>query len=140
MRFIFSLFFLMIIANAAKADTIEYWHVYYNQKKLKEFNSYTNYKIILKSSQINPGDSIKVYFFRDTPCYDCITNLIVDDVNDKQVVISKGKGTGNALSFSLTEIVSYKKRTGKTIFNVCYFDRMNVFQAMKPIIFTIKLE
>jgi hypothetical protein len=130
----------MSIVIVVKADTIDYWHVYYNDKKPKELTYYTNNTLIIKSSQIKQGDSIKVFFFRDTPCSDCETNLIVDDINDSRVALSKGKGTGNALSFSLAELLLYKRRTGKDTFQVCYFDKENISQAKKPVMFTIKLE
>lgn len=140
MKVVFALILLTGLGKAAKADTINYWHVYYNGKKLKELTYYTNNTIVIKSPQIRKGDSIRVFFFRDTPCSDCMTNLTVDDINDTRVTISKGKGIGNALSFSLTDILLYKNSTGKNTFQVCYFDKVNMLQAKKPIIFTVRLE
>lgn len=96
--------------------------------------------IIIKSSDIKAIDSIKVFFYHDTPCDNCETSLIVNDNKDALVIRSKGKGIGNVLRFSLAELLSYKRLTGKSEFQICYFDKLNMLQAEKPILFIIKLE
>jgi len=116
---------------SSKADTIDYWHVYYNAKKIKELTYYTDNVITIKSATIKATDSISVFFYRDTHCGDCEINLIVDDIEDAQVVKSTGMGIGNALRFPLTELVSYQQRTGKSQFQVSYFDKLNIYQAKK---------
>lgn len=140
MKAVFTLLLFTGFTIAAKADTIDYWHVYYNDKKLTELTYNADKTITIKASQIKDNDSIRVFFFREAPCSECETSLTVNDNNDARVATSKGRGTGKALSFSLADVLLYKRRTGKNTFEVCYFDRLNMYQAMKPIIFTIKLE
>ena len=125
---------------SAKADTSDYWYVYYNTQQLKMLTYYTFNVITIKSTTIKDTDSISVCFYRDTRCDNCETNLIVSDVEDAWVVKRTGKGLGNALTFSLAELVSYQKRTEKSLFQVSYFDDLSSLQARKPIIFTIELE
>ena len=140
MKYLAFVTILAFLSTSAKADTIDYWHVYYNDKKLKELTYYTKNVIIIKSSDIKAKDSIRVFFYRDTPCDDCETSLIVNDNKDAWVVRTTGKGIGNMLRFSLAELLSYKNRTGKSEFQVCYFDKLNMLQAEKPVLFTIRLE
>ena len=59
--------------NSAKADTIDYWHVYYNKIKIKEYNQYSKGEIVLKIKDIKKSDSLTIKYFRDTPCDDCLT-------------------------------------------------------------------
>lgn len=140
MKFFAFITFITCFSSSAKADTIDYWHVYHNDKKLKELTYYTKNIIVIKSSDVKAIDCIKVFFYRDTPCDDCETSLVVNDNKDAWVIRTTGKGIGNELRFSLAELLSYKRRTGKSEFQVCYFDKLNMLQAEKPIIFTIKLE
>ena len=78
-----NIFFILLtifgIAQIAKADTIDFWHVYYNQTKIREFNQYGTHEIILKLDSLKSGDSITVKYFRDTPCFDCATYLTVEN-------------------------------------------------------------
>jgi hypothetical protein len=140
MKFFAIITILICFSISAKADTIDYWHVYYNNNKLKELTYYTENIIVIKSSDIKAIDSIRVFFYRDTPCDDCETSLIVNDNKDGWVTRTTGRGIGNMLRFSLADLLSYKRRTGKSEFQVCYFDKLNILQAEKLILFIIKLE
>jgi hypothetical protein len=63
--------------NAVKADTIDYWHVYYNKTKIKEYNQYSKGEITLKIKNIKNKDTLTVRYFRDTPCSDCKTQVVL---------------------------------------------------------------
>ncbi len=128
------------LASKAKADTIDYWHIYYNNVKIREFNSYGKNEIVIKSDKIKNNDSLKVIYFRDTRCDNCQTMLTVDAQKDIQILKVMGTGISRPIIFSLKSLLLYKQQTGKSYFEVCYTDKENIFQALKPVIFSIRLE
>ena len=136
------LIFLTVLglSQMTKADTIDFWHVYYNKAKIREFNQYSTREIILKLNKIKSGDSITVRYFRDTPCSYCSTYLTVESGKHHVILTSKGKGTYNPISFSLKDLIAYRMSSGKNYFDIFYFERENKSLSNKIFIFRIKLE
>ena len=121
------LFFLILTLNyislIAKADTIDYWHVYYNNRKIKEFNqNSTDRTIILGLQKIKAKDSLAVRYFNDTPCMECDTFLEFEDSEHNVVMTSKGKGTSNPISFSLKRIIDVEKKINNGSIEIYYFE------------------
>lgn len=131
---------LLGFIEMAMADTLDYWHVYYNNVKLKEFNQNGNHDIILKLDNIQKGDSITVKYFKDTPCSDCLTYLTVEDEKHHIITTSKGKGTFNPISFALKDLISFSAASGKNYFEVYYFEGDVKRSSDKIVIFKLKLE
>jgi len=127
----------MSFACIAKADTVDYFRVYYNEKKIKDQNFYgSSAHISIKASDIKPGDSVTLKYFRDTPCWECATFVEVF-LDGEKVIIGKGRGTGNAVSFAASDLLRYKSKTGKQIFHVYYYETGRI--ATKSPIFYITL-
>jgi len=126
----------------AKCDTIDFWHVFYNKKKIGEFDDYseTRAKIVIKTSSINDNDSIRVKYFRDTPCDDCHTLLTIEDENNNRVLTSKGKGTFRAVSFAVKDLIEEKKRSGVTSFIVFYTEDQGGYSIDNKVVFRINLK
>jgi hypothetical protein len=124
------------LSQITKADTIAYWHIYYNMTKIREFNITGTHEIIIRLDRIKSSDSITVIYFRDTPCSECSTFLTVDH----KILTSKGKGTFNPISFSLTDLIEYKKSSNKNFFDIFYYEVQNRNVLYKENIFRIKLE
>ena len=81
-----------------KADTIDFYHVFYNSSILKKYNQYDlskNNTISIDLHSIKEDDSIKVMYWDDTPCFDCKCHLNVytrDSVKvDSTTIIGAGK-------------------------------------------------
>jgi hypothetical protein len=123
---------------AKPTDTIDYWYVYFNNKKIHEYNAYDKYEIVLKMDLLNLQDSITVRYGSDTPCIECFIYLEVK--SDRQTILAvKNQGEFNPLSFSLKRLIEEKKKSGKTYFDVFYYEEeMEVSE--KNLIFRIKLE
>jgi hypothetical protein len=138
MKKILSILILTIgLATGAKADTIDYWHVYYNNIKLKEFNQYAKGEIILKIKDIKRQDSLTVKYFRDTPCSDCETEVTIE--NSQKFVLAKGTGTGtfNPIKISVFDLLI--KAAGNQLF-VYYQENTTQGELIKTLLFKIKLE
>jgi hypothetical protein len=94
MKRILVIFILIIgLANIVKADTCDFWHVYYNDVKIKEFAQYSNNKeITLKIKDIKNTDSLTIMYFNDfhytIDSTDCMTEVEFEDSN--KFVILKG--------------------------------------------------
>jgi hypothetical protein len=67
MKRILVVFILTIgLTNFVKPDTVDFWHVYYNGVKIKEFHQYSKDKeIILKIKDIKENDLLTIVYFND---------------------------------------------------------------------------
>lgn len=127
------------ISHICKADSIDYWHVYYNKTKLKEFNQFNaGQTLVLKTGNIKNDDSIIVQYFRDTPCFDCLTTLSAEDGKHYSVTTNHGKGTLNPVAISLADIHKYKQENGNDYFEIYYHEENG--RTHKKLLFRIKLE
>ncbi|KOY86862.1 hypothetical protein AD998_12560 [bacterium 336/3] len=141
MKALFLTLFLsaQIIANAKSfsADTLSFWHVFYNKIKVKEYNGHNMHEILVfKTTNIKKEDSITVAYFRDTPCHDCPTKLIVEDEKHYIVTIGSDKGTFTPISVSATKLLIYKKKYNTNYFDVYFYEE----NRRKLFLFRIKLE
>jgi hypothetical protein len=120
-------------------DTIDYWHVYYNNTMIGDFTQLSSSrKVNLNEKNIKPGDSIIVKYFRDTPCFDCSTLLVVGDESKRSVLTKCGKGTLTPLSVHLAELLEFKKRNkNNSFFEIFYFEEG---RAEKMLLLIVKIE
>lgn len=121
------------------ADTIDFWHVYYNGVKIHEFNVLSKGKVVLKSSKIKSSDSLMVKYFNDTPCRSCETYLSFENTNTKALVSIKGLGTFNPVKISLLELLQHFKTEGLKTCNVYYVEKQKG-KEIRRFIFPLMLE
>lgn len=132
---------MLFIAGVCKADTIDYWHVYYNQTKIREYNQFGNAQtIVLKLAEIRSGDSITVKYFRDTPCTDCSISLSVEDGKHRSAVTKQAKGTFTPTTFTVDDLLRFREKSGQGTFEVLYQDERIELRNQKLLLFGIKLE
>ncbi len=139
-KFVLFLFVTLGLLNITKADTIDFWHVYYNKTKIKEYNQYSKVEIILKIKDIQKTDSLTIRYFRDTPCSDCETQVAIE--NGKHFVITKsiGKGTFNPIKISVFDLLQYHLKYNKDVYEVFYHEGQIISRTQRALIFKIKLE
>jgi len=64
------IFILALATNVAKADMADFWHVYYNGVKIKEFSEVQNNReITLKIKDIKKTDSLTIMYYNDFHLY-----------------------------------------------------------------------
>lgn len=128
------------LTSFAKADTIDFWHVYYNNVKIQEYNQYSKGEIVLKIKDIKKTDSLAVKYFRDTPCEDCETQAEIE--NGKHFVITKGKGVGtfNPIKISVYDLLQYHLKADKEVYEVFYHEGQITSRTQRVLIFRIKFE
>ena len=77
MKRILSIFIILTIGitNIVKADTIDFWHVYYNDVIIKGF------EVTLKTKDIKETDSLTIIYFSDTYYGDCDAKMEIENSN-----------------------------------------------------------
>ncbi len=134
MKLILTFFAFTAICFMAKADTIDFWHVYYNNAKILSYN------ILLKTINIHKTDSITVKYFRDTPCEDCKTSIFVEDKNHNIVVQRCGKGTSNPITIYIYDILADHLKTHNRTYWMMYAEDGRNSMLSPQSIFKITLE
>lgn len=122
-------------------DTIDYYHVYYNNKKIKEYNQHDLNKensISFQTNSIKKSDKLTVKYFNDTPCRDCKFFIQVKSQTDDKIISENSNiGQFEPLTINLNDLVKFQKFNQENIFGVYYYekDKSNIRQLFK-----IKLE
>jgi hypothetical protein len=122
-RVIIPLVILLCFCKISMADTISYWHVYYNKAILGQFSETSKDPIIkLKLSDIKHTDSLTTHYFKDTPCENCQVNLLIQD--DKINIFKQVKnfGTFSPLIISLYELSMFLNKNKSKYFEFYYFE------------------
>lgn len=115
--------FLFAFSFSGYCDTIDYWHVYYNDNVIARFNANSNDLLIsLNIADIKPADMISVLHRDDTPCMDCECTLFVRDERNIKLKITEGK-YGSRLSFLLTELLEIGKKSNSKRYDFYYWEQ-----------------
>ena len=101
---ILSLF--MGFQHAAKADTTDYWHIYFNDDRIKMCDATHPAELLFNAAKIQATDSITVKPSTDTPCYTCKTMLFVENTEGSLLATAIGQGTFNPITFSLKNVAN----------------------------------
>jgi hypothetical protein len=92
-------------------------------------------EIVFKKSDLKNGDSITINYFRDTPCFDCLSFLNI--VDEKQSVITyEGKGTFTPKKIPMDKLIESEK----DYFEVWYHESESKSRTERLLLFKIKLE
>jgi hypothetical protein len=140
MKNLLLLFSLLFFSFQAKADTIDFCHVYYNNIKILDINFFHQNELVLKLDSIQSSDSISIRYFRDTPCFDCPQSLSIE--NEKHTIFfTKTRiGTFSPLTFSVQQLVELQKQGYLQSFEVFYSNELTTSRTMKRLILRIQLE
>lgn len=88
----------------AKADTTDYFHIYFNDDRIKMADELHPAALTFNAQKVQKTDSITVKPSKDAPCYSCKTFLYVENGKDVLVQKAVGKGTFNPITFSLKDL------------------------------------
>lgn len=137
----FLILLFAICSLNAKADTIDYWHVYYNDVLIKRCNQVSSCRLILNKKDMKNTDSLSFKYCRDTPCFDCPSTIKIENEKDIRQLEEKGIGTCSPIKFSMKDILAQAIK-GETLL-VYYMEEphprfKNRFKPAK--IFMLKIE
>ncbi len=133
------LFLSSIYSVISKADTISFWHVYYNQTKI-EMNQFSSDLVTIKMNEIKKTDTITVKYFRDTPDMDCEARIVVENQNHLIVAGGKNFGTFSPINFSVFDILKYYQISKEQNYLVYYYEGMISKPSDRTLLFKINLE
>jgi hypothetical protein len=99
---------LLILPLIGFCDTIDYWHIYYNNIVLAKFNSVSqDLKIEIDRSRIKDEDTLTVRHGDDTPCIDCKSVLFVGDEKKQKLKIAETNEFWGKLSLGLKDFIKF---------------------------------
>jgi len=117
-------FGLLILPIIGFCDTLDYWHVYYNDSVIAKFNSTSqDLKIEIDRSKIKEGDTLSVRHGDDTPCINCKFVLFVRDEKKRKLRITETKEFWSKLSFGLPELLEFGDENESKRYDFYYWEQ-----------------
>jgi len=131
---------LLFFSFQAKADTIEYCHLYYNSIKILDINFFQPNELVLKLDSIQSSDSITIRYFRDTPCFDCPTKLTIENEKHGILFTTTSNGTSSPLTFSVQELIDIYIKGYEQRFELFYTEGTPESRTDRHFVLRIRLE
>ena len=109
---------------SSELDTLDYWHVYKNDKIIAKFNSVSkDLNIKIKKSEIKDSDTISIRYGKDTRCSDCEYILFVRDEKNRKLRITESDKYWNKLSFGLLDLIEFGQKNKSKRYDFYYWER-----------------
>ena len=125
MKQIAIIFGLLTMSLKGQCDTLDYWHVYYNDSVIAKFNSVSrDLTIQFDHRNIKPTDTISIRHGDDTPCFDCTFVLFVKDDKKRKLRTIETKESWGKLSLSLTDLIDIGQKNGSKRYDFLYWERI----------------
>ena len=123
MKLILILAFTQISLNGY-CDTLDFWHVYVNDKLIAEFNDLSkDLEISLKKNDIKNTDLITVRYGNDHPCFDCTYGLFAFAEIMQKLPEVQTSDHFSKLSIPLKKLLEIRKREGINSFRFIYYEK-----------------
>jgi hypothetical protein len=124
MKQIAIIFGLLTISLQGLCDTLDYWHVYYNDSVIAIFNSVSqDLTIQFDRRDIKPTDTISISHGDDTPCINCTFVLFVSDDNKRKLRTTETNEFWGKLSLSLIDLIDFGEKNGSKRYDFLYWER-----------------
>lgn len=94
-----------VLSQTAIGDTIDYWHVYYNDSVIGKYHQGTQPSITIDRNAIKKGDTLTIRYSDDTPCSECTYYLMAKDERGRRLLTTTTKRHWGKLSFQLTDLM-----------------------------------
>jgi hypothetical protein len=128
-------FFIFTISGFCQADTISYWHAYLDGKIVFTCTGISEDPILnLHYEDIKKDSKLTTKYFRDTPCHNCSTHLIISNIHGKVIMKIKGTGTLDNLHIPIYKLIKNQDISLESRFKVNYREGNYVDQLLFTII------
>lgn len=119
-------FILLISPIIGVCDTLDYWHIFYNDSIIAKFNSTSqDLKIEISKSTIKENDTLTLRYRSDTPCTNCKFVLLVRD--EKKIHLKRTETTTAwaNLSFNFHELIQKGDKKKSKTYDFYYWEQSN---------------
>jgi hypothetical protein len=108
--------------KSANPDTIDYWHVLYNNKTIAEYNEGDKHRVVvIKQSDVKPNDTLKVTYGMDVLDYNNKTGLYFF-AKKKKKILARGESPFAPIKISVKSILAIKAYYHYKYIDIYYFD------------------
>jgi hypothetical protein len=115
---------LLMLPLIGFCDTIDFWHIYYNNIVIAKFNSVSqDLKIEIDRSKIKDEDTLAVRHGDDTPCIDCKSVLFVGDEMKQKLKIAETNEFWGKLSFALKDFIEFGDKNMGNQYDFYYWEQ-----------------
>lgn len=124
MKHLIILFVFLIISLNGFCDTIDYWHVYMNDKLIAKFNANSkDLNVNIKKMELKNSDVITVRYGSDNSCIDCSYGLIILVEIKRKLPEVQSKERFGKLSIPIKDLLNIQKIDGINKFPFNYYER-----------------
>ena len=115
---------LLILPVIGFCDTLDYWHVYYNDSVIAKFNSASqNLKIVIDQSKLKENDTLTIRHGDDTPCLNCKFFLFVKDDKNRKLRITETDLHWGKLSIGLSDLIEFGDKNQSNRYDFYYWEQ-----------------
>lgn len=108
-------------------DTLDYWHVYYNNSVIAKFNSASqDLKIKIDRFKIKENDTLTIRHGDDTRCTNCKFVLLVRDEKKRKLKITETDEFWGKLSFELNDLIKFGDKNKSKQYDFYYWEQNDV--------------
>ncbi|MFT4666353.1 MAG: hypothetical protein ACI8YQ_001768 [Polaribacter sp.] len=109
---------------STELDTLDYWHVYYNDKVIAKFNSVSkDLNVKIDRSEIKESDTISIRYGKDTRCPNCKYILFVRDEKKRKLRITESDQFWSKLSFGLVDLTEFGRKNESKRYDFHYWEQ-----------------
>ncbi|PWG04048.1 hypothetical protein DIS07_14755 [Polaribacter aquimarinus] len=109
---------------STELDTLDYWHVYKNDKIIAKFNSVSkDLNIKINKSEIKESDTISIRYGKDTRCSNCKYILFVRDEKKRKLRITESDKYWDKLSFGFLDLIEFGQKNKSKRYDFYYWER-----------------
>lgn len=114
---------LLMLPFIGFSDTLDYWHVYYNDSVIAKFNSVSqDLEIEIDRSRIKEGDTLTLRHGVDT-CINCKFVLFVRDEKKRKLRITETSEFRGKLSFGLMDLIEFGDKNESKRYDFYYWEQ-----------------
>lgn len=120
-------------------DTLDFWHIYYNKEKIKEFSEASKENVIqLKARSIKLEDSLCIKYFSDTRCTNCSLTLYIP--TDGGISFFEVPKSTKTISLSLEKLKMLQVGNKMQPMTISLSEHKGSIKTKDLPLFTIKME
>lgn len=138
-NYLFLSIFFSVTLEAHYAETLDFWQVYVNKEKIKEFRTAGKQnKVILTSSSVKAADSLRIQYFTAAGCDRC--SYVLRIATENKISLFEVPSNTKTISLSLKELLKLQIANNAQPLDVCLIENRGFQKKKETTLFTVKIE